>query len=293
MNKGQRSGKSERKRSSRRSNRSKWDIFVWLARGRVLRAHTDGIVQPGVTIEYFWKMRLTTFRSAYFTRWIEMGLARSSRNRPDPHPKHLSSLSFSLQRFILTQVHILSCRRGRKKPSAPPCISSMEDNCTHRHTQHALPPITTDGEGLPLSVRLLFISHRALPPHSPSQPTPQRNADVGKTPYMHRHTHTHTFLCSNTHMFFMSHTDTYTQLVSQLTHSLLFWVILEPHCQGDDRGNFPLVEKLQRAVNAKQSHAFTRENPSFPFCSAFSAASRLDSRSGHPFRKGQQGQRFL
>lgn len=98
----------------------------------------------------------------------------------------------------------------------------------------------------------MFIPQRAIPLHSPSQPTPQRNADVGKTPY------THTFLCTyntfisihtHTHTFFMSHSD--TQLVSQLTHSLLFWVVLEQVLSG----RWPSVEifpcgKMQPAVNA-------------------------------------------
>lgn len=169
----------------------------------------------------------------YITGWDQFWLEAA----PDTHLKHLGFLF--LQRFVLTQVHILSCRKILRPHPASPAYKITAH--IHRLT-HTLSPITTDSEGLPLSVCLLFISQRAIPLHSPSQPTPQRNADVGKTPYMHIHMLSGARTTQPppyTHTYFSCLTQTHTQLVSQLTHSLLFWVVLELYCQGDDRGNFP------------------------------------------------------
>lgn len=129
----------------------------------------------------------------------------------------------------------------------------------------------------------LYLSVSCLFPkglfHSTPRPSPlHRGMQMSEKLLTHTHCLVHV---QHIHTHFSCLTQTQTQLVSQLTHSLLCWVVLERQCQGDDRPwKFSLVEK--RSEQLTQLHAFTRENPSFPFGSAFSAPI-FYSRSGHTF----------
>lgn len=112
--------------------------------------------------------------------------------------------------------------------------------------------------------------------HSTEECRCRKDSLHARTAMTHTHIHTHSFHVSLRH----------TQLVSQLTHSLLFWVVLERYCQGDDRGNFPL---WKNAVSSKcSSMPLQGRTPVFRSALLFPLLV-FDSRSGHPFQRGSRG----
>lgn len=83
----------------------------------------------------------------------------------------------------------------------------------------------------------------------------------------------HTFSCMHiefthtwTHIVHVSLRHTHTH-VSQLTHSLLFWVVLDRHCLENDRGNFP---QWKNAMSSKcSSMPLQGRTPVFRFALLF------------------------
>lgn len=149
---------------------------------------------------------------------------------PDIHPQHLGFLF--LWRFVLTQVHILSCWKNL-------------------HVQYLQHRRQITARTHKLFLQLLLMSFISLSPvyspkglfHStaPSQPTPQRNADARMTPYMHIHTHTLFLVLLWRRRAYCTHfssrlTQTRSGFHSWLTVccSGLCW----SYCQADDCGNF-------------------------------------------------------
>lgn len=75
----------------------------------------------------FLEDEINHIRSAYYKmRWIWREAP------PDSHPQHLGSLSLFLQRFVLTRIHILSCKE--KNPNPTLHLKHGGQLHTHTHT---------------------------------------------------------------------------------------------------------------------------------------------------------------
>lgn len=153
-----------------------------------------------------WVQTVRVFQSGVFVRILTWGCYIMSRI----YSPYIWDLSWTL--VSNTSVFPTWSAGGRPRDSVT-------------HTCRPTFPLTDACEGLPLSLCLLFISQWPSPLHGGTQ-TSERLLTLA---------HTHTFHVPNTVYTFTSHTHTCLQMVSQLTHSLLFRA--ECKCQGDDGGN--------------------------------------------------------